>query len=266
MNGSVDVGSGSDSNGLHTTEWGRGRRVVLAHGFTQNAACWGPFGHDLAADHQVVAVDLPGHGSTPACYDDADLDHSGRLLMSAGGRGVYIGYSMGGRIALHGALARPEQVLALVLIGATAGIDDAGQRAERRDADGELADQLETGGVDRFLDRWLANPLFAGLSERVACRPQRATNRAEGLAASLRRCGSGNQQPLWARLDRLTMPALVLAGSRDDKFMQLGRRLVERLPDASLRTLPATHAVQLEQPTATAEMIRQFLDDHLGPL
>jgi 2-succinyl-6-hydroxy-2,4-cyclohexadiene-1-carboxylate synthase len=245
---------------LHTEIRGRGRRLVLAHGFTQNGRCWGLVGGDLAADHEVVTVDLPGHGRTPPDLDRSDLIASGRLLAQAGGPGIYVGYSMGGRVALHAALDHPDLVQGLVLIGATAGIDDANGRAARREADGELADRLLDEGLAPFLERWLSNPLFDGLSPQAAALPARLENRPEGLAASLRHCGTGNQEPLWARLGELEMPVLVIAGERDPKFAQLGERLAAGLARAELVRLPAAHSVHLESPTATAEVIRRFVD------
>ncbi len=250
--------------GLAAEVWGRGERLVLVHGFTQNSRCWGPFGHDLAADHQVVAVDLPGHGRTDPVHDTADLPTSGHLLAEAGGDAVYIGYSMGGRTALHAALAHPERVRALVLIGATAGMDDPAARVARRQADAALAADLLAGGLAAFLDRWLANPLFAGLPPSATAVEQRLANRPDGLAASLRHTGTGTQEPLWADLERLTMPVLVLVGADDPKFAAEGSRLVEHLPRARMRTLPGTHAVHLAQPTGSAAAVRQFLADELG--
>ncbi|MFA9566458.1 MAG: alpha/beta fold hydrolase, partial [Acidimicrobiales bacterium] len=156
---------------------GSGPRLVLLHGFTQNSACWGPFAERLATRHQVALVDAPGHGDSR--HDDADLDDAARLSVEAGGAGIYVGYSMGGRVALHAALAAPDQVRALVLIGATAGIVDDTERAQRRRADEALADQLaprhkhpnsggcgpggepNPAGLEGFLDHWLAQPLFA---------------------------------------------------------------------------------------------------------
>jgi 2-succinyl-6-hydroxy-2,4-cyclohexadiene-1-carboxylate synthase len=250
--------------GLHHEVWGRGARLVLAHGFTQNSRCWGPFGHDLAVDHEVVAVDLPGHGLTPAEHDDADLAEAGRLLGDVGGEAVYVGYSMGGRVALHTALAEPDRVRALVLIGATAGIEDAGARLARRQADEALAGRLVAAGLPAFLDRWLEGPLFADLPEAAACRAQRLTNRPEGLAASLRNCGTGTQEPLWDQLATLDMPVVVLTGRRDAKFCAVGRRLVEHIPRSSMLGLSANHAVHLEQPSTSATFVRRLVAEEVA--
>ena len=83
---------------------------------------------------------------------------------------------MGGRVALHAALAHPTEVRALVLIGATAGIDDPAERATRRVADEALADRIETIGVEAFVDEWLTNPLFEGLTADSALREDRLRN------------------------------------------------------------------------------------------
>ena len=196
---------------------GRGPRVVLVHGFTHTGRTWGPLLPALAAAHQVVAVDLPGHGRS-AGYR-AGLWEAARLLGEACGQGAYLGYSMGGRVCLHLALAAPYLVRRLVLVGATAGIQDAGERAARRRDDEAQAAAIERDGVDAFLERWLAQPLFAGLPPDAGGVEERRTNTAAGLAASLRLSGTGAQEPLWDRLGALTVPVLVVAGERDERFV-----------------------------------------------
>lgn len=249
---------------LHVEERGRGDRLVLVHGFTQNARCWGPFADELARHRRLALVDAPGHGGSG--HDDADLDTAGALLGEAGGSADYLGYSMGGRMALHLALDRPELVRSLVLVGATGGIDDPAERAERRRADEQLAARFEAGPLDEVVDRWLAGPLFAHLPPEAACRHQRLANRPAGLAASLRRCGTGCQRPLWAELHRIEVPVLVLAGEHDHKFRIAGARLVDAIgANAALAVQPAAgHAVHLEQPAATAATVLAFLDRPAG--
>lgn len=237
-------------------------RFVLAHGFTQSARSWATFQQVLESrlpGATTVTVDLPGHGDSepPA---DLDLWASADLLADQGGPGVYVGYSMGGRVALHTALTRPDVVQRLVLIGATAGIDDPDERAARRAADERLADHIEAVGVPAFIDEWLANPLFAGLTEDTALRTDRLCNTPAGLAASLRSTGTGTQTPLWGRLGEIECPVLVLVGEHDEKFTGLGRRLVDGLPRAQLVVVAgAGHSVHLEQPDATVDAITAWL-------
>jgi 2-succinyl-6-hydroxy-2,4-cyclohexadiene-1-carboxylate synthase len=237
-------------------------RFVLAHGFTQTARSWDTVSGLLREHHRetdIVAVDLPGHGDAPPPAD-RDLWAGARWLTDVGGAGTYVGYSMGGRVALHAALAHPDVVERLVLIGATGGIDDATERSERRMADERLAHHIEDIGVAAFIDEWLSNPLFAGLTEETALRADRLRNTADGLAASLRATGTGTQMPLWERLGEIRCPVLVLAGVDDVKFTELGRRLVDGIAEAELVVIAdAGHSVHLEQPHATVDAISTWL-------
>jgi 2-succinyl-6-hydroxy-2,4-cyclohexadiene-1-carboxylate synthase len=244
---------------LHADVEGTGPRLVLVHGFTQTGRSWGPVGADLALHHEVVRVDAPGHGQSAAVA--AGLPGAGHLVAEAGGAATYVGYSMGGRICLHTALERPDVVRRLVLIGATGGIDDAGERAARVQADEALAAGLERDGLDAFLERWLALPLFAGLSAEAADPAARRENTVAGLAASLRTAGTGTQAPLWDRLGAIEAPVLVVAGALDAKFSAAGRRLVAAIgPNATYAEVPgAGHTAHLEQPEAFLATLRAWL-------
>ena len=124
--------------------------IALLHGFTQTAACWGPFADELSTTHSLVAIDLPGHGGSGEVR--ANLSQTTELVASSIDRSIVIGYSLGGRVALHLALGHPQLVERLVIISATGGLDSEEERRQRRVADESLADHLEDIGVDAFLD------------------------------------------------------------------------------------------------------------------
>jgi 2-succinyl-6-hydroxy-2,4-cyclohexadiene-1-carboxylate synthase len=235
---------------------------VLVHGFTQTGQSWARVAEALATDHEVVSVDAPGHGGSGTTA--ADLPTGALLLGATGGPGTYVGYSMGGRYCLHLALAEPATVRGLVLVGATGGIADDEERAARRRADEALADRLERVGLPRFLDDWLAQPLFAGLPPDAQDRDDRLRNSVAGLAASLRLAGTGTQEPLWDRLGALTVPVLVVAGEHDAKFRGLGDRLAAAIgANARSAVVPgAGHAAHLEQPAVFVDLLRGWLDEH----
>ena len=246
---------------LHADEHGDPTlpRLVLVHGFTQTRRSWRSLLPRLTSHHHVIAVDAPAHGRSAG--HRTDLDDGAALLGDVGGRAAYLGYSMGGRLTLHLALQRPELVERVVLVGATGGLDTEEERAQRRAADEALAAGLERDGLGPFLERWLANPLFATLPADAAAVEDRLENTVEGLADSLRRTGTGTQRPLWSELGRLTMPALLVAGARDEKFTALAERLascwggpatVSLVPDAG-------HACHLERPDAFLDLVLPFL-------
>ncbi len=251
---------------LHADVVGSGRRLVLAHGFTQTGRLWGPFGDLLAEGHQLVRVDLPGHaGSTEV---RADLATASDLVMSTGpddpGPADLLGYSLGARLALHAALAHPERIRRLVLIGATAGIEDDEARRLRRARDDAMADQLEANGdLEGFVRRWLAASMFAGLPN--AGLEERLRYTAEGLASSLRLAGTGTQRPLWERLGEIGLPVLVVVGADDARFVAAGARMAALLGDGVFSLVPgAGHAAHLAQPSLTARLVENFLSDGGG--
>lgn len=214
-------------------------RRVLVHGFTQTAASW-----DGVLEGDAVDV-----------QPQADLWSTAAWLGEVGGEAEYVGYSMGGRLCLHLALARPELVRRLVLLGVHPGIEDDAERAARRTADEALATSIERDGVDAFLERWLGRPLFAGLAE-----PGPRQRDPSVLTTCLRRLGTGGQEPLWSRLAELSMPVLVVAGERDEKYVDLGGRIATGIGDNARFAVVtgAGHAAHLERPDA----FRALVQDH----
>jgi 2-succinyl-6-hydroxy-2,4-cyclohexadiene-1-carboxylate synthase len=233
--------------------------LVLLHGFAGTRHSWEPVIARLEGErYRPVALDLRGHGDAadarPVTFAACVAD----VLAATAGRFALCGYSMGGRLALHVALAAPERVTRLVLLSTAAGIDDAGERATRARADAALAADLERGTIDAFADRWTAQPLFAGTppAARAAWREDILRNHPAGLAAALRGVGAGVMEPLWDRLGRLELPATVAAGERDARYVALAQRLAHALPNAELVVVPgAGHGLPREAPAAVARLI-----------
>ena len=233
-------------------------RWVLLHGFTQSGRSWRATAEALETAVEVLLPDLPGHGRSSHVH--ADLVGTADLIAQQLGSAAYLGYSMGARAALHLALQHPETVRALVIVGGTAGLESATDRADRRDADEQLAQKLERQGVAGFLDDWLRGPLFANLvadSEDLAGRRE---NTPEGLAMSLRLCGTGAQESLWHRLHEIAVPTLVVAGEADHKFTALGKRIAEAIGgNAEFVTVAgAGHAAHLERPGEFNTLLERF--------
>jgi 2-succinyl-6-hydroxy-2,4-cyclohexadiene-1-carboxylate synthase len=194
----------------------------------------------------------------------AGLRTGGRLIADQGGEATYLGYSMGARFCLHLALSNPELVRGLVLLGGTAGIEDPDEREARRRQDLATAAHLEREGLERFLDDWLTQPLFASLPLERAFRAERLENTVEGLRSSLEQAGTGTQDPSWHKLGRLEMPVLVLAGADDTKFATLAERMATTIgANATLALVEgAGHAAHLEQPERFLAVLRPWLADH----
>jgi len=252
---------------LHATVRGAGPPLVLLHGFTGSSADWTlPF-----AGRRVIAVDLPGHGRSPLPAPESRLPEVADALVAVLDRlGIgcadWLGYSLGGRAALHVALRHPARVGRLVLESCSPGIADADTRAARAAADAALADALEREGLDAFVDRWLAQPLFASQARlptavRARARAVRLANTAAGLAAALRALGPGVQVPLWDALERIAAPVLLVVGADDAVYRRYATAMAARLPRAAVAVIPdAGHTAHLENPAAFAASVEDFLE------
>jgi 2-succinyl-6-hydroxy-2,4-cyclohexadiene-1-carboxylate synthase len=231
--------------------------VVLLHGFTQTRRSWRRTVQALGGRYRAVVPDLPGHGQ--AAHRTASFAACAAYVRAlAPARFSLVGYSMGGRVALHAGLALGERVERLVLVGAGPGLADPAERAARRSADLALADRIETIGLEAFAREWAAQPLFAGQPDRVAgaAHADRLRNSAAGLAAALRGLGTGAMEPLWDRLGELAVPVSLVVGERDEKFRAIAERMAAHLPDARLVVVPgAGHAAHLESPEVVAHQL-----------
>ena len=259
---------------LNVERMGSGPPLVLLHGFTGSAMSWGPLAEMLAARFTLLAVDILGHGqsSKPDSPDRYAIGLAARdavAAMAAFGfrRSSWLGYSMGGRLALYVAATIPAAVDRLVLIGASPGLAGSGERAARRASDEALADRIEAGGVPAFVDEWEALPLFASQSRlpegmRRAIRRGRLANDPRGLANSLRGMGTGAQPPLHDKLGDIEAPSLLLTGALDEKFAAIAEEMAVAMPDARAHRVPdAGHAAHIEKPAYCARTITAFLEE-----
>ena len=232
--------------------------VVLLHGFTHTGASWDPVVAALGESYRPLAPDIRGHG-TASERRPVDLDHVIEDLSTrAPQRFTLAGYSMGGRIALHAALALGGRVERLLLIGASPGIADPTERAARRADDEQLARELDRSTIEEFARRWAQTPVLAGQppAARAAAHADRLRSTPAGLARALRGLGTGALPSLWERLGELRMPVELLVGERDMKFREVAERMGEGIARARVHVIPgAGHAVHLEAPGQVTELI-----------
>ena len=221
---------------------GSGPPLVWLHGFTQTMDSAHQFRTILAANHDVLTLDLPGHGHNHA--RSATLDETADLVAQSVPDETFVvaGYSFGARVALHVALRHPDRVRCLVTLGASRGIEDEAQRRERRRTDDALADRIEQIGTDAFLDEWLARDMFRTQAPDPLERAARSTD-----------------DWLGPRLTSISAPTLALAGEYDEKFSVEAMAIARTVGRGSYEMVPgAHHAAHLERPELVAELITAF--------
>ena len=215
----------------------------------------------------MVTPDLPGHGRL-GDVEEARLEDVLDLVTGCvDGPFDLLGYSMGGRLALHCALALPDRVRRLILESASPGLATDRERALRRSADAVLAERLLTGGMAAFADEWSAKGVlgpgpYRDEVDQARVDAIRRAQRPGGLAAALRGLGTGSLPSLWARLARLRPPTGLIVGALDTKFEAIARRMATAIREPTLVVVPhAGHTVHLDRPDAWLTFVLGFLDD-----
>jgi 2-succinyl-6-hydroxy-2,4-cyclohexadiene-1-carboxylate synthase len=233
--------------------------LVLLHGFGGTHRAWDPVLSEL--DHErynPLVPDLRGHGTKAGTrsisFDGCVAD----VLAAAPDEFVLCGYSLGGRVAQHVALAAPGRVTRLVLVSTSGGIVDDAARAARVAEDENLADELTRMSIEEFADHWMATPLFEQTPAEASrwWRDDLLRNDPIALAEVLRTIGGGAMAPLWDRIATLTMPVTIVVGGRDTKFINYAQRFAQLLPQADVHVIEgAGHGVPREAPRELAALI-----------
>lgn len=237
-----------------------GTPLVCLHGFTSHGGSFAAFADLL--DRPVLAPDLPGHGRTALSRIDVDttLAALAAWMERGPGRAPVLGYSQGGRIALHLALHRPDLVSAVVLVSAGTGLTGEVQESRRRQ-DEALATRIERDGIAAFLDGWLADPIIGtgrlDESAVAADRRLREENSAAGLAAALRGLGQGvvpSMDPA-----AIQAPSLWIAGGEDPRYATLATHAAAAAGGRAEIISGAGHNLIAERPVVVADLVMAFL-------
>jgi 2-succinyl-6-hydroxy-2,4-cyclohexadiene-1-carboxylate synthase len=179
---------------------------------------------------------------------------------------VLLGYSMGGRLALHALLENPHPWRAAVIVSAHPGLEDGKEREARRAADAEWATRALTLPWPEFLAAWDAQPALGATFPRPPGAAGAMAMRRREIARSFVDWSLGAQQPLWERLPEIAIPVLWVAGENDSKFLALARRAVERMPQATLAVAPgAGHRVPWEAHDWLSAETTRFLTNYRLP-
>ncbi|MGM0853639.1 MAG: 2-succinyl-6-hydroxy-2,4-cyclohexadiene-1-carboxylate synthase [Bacillota bacterium] len=251
---------------------GEGEPLVFLHGFTGDTTTWSRITDQLSSTYRCVSIDLIGHGGTESPEDPSryTMDHVSNdlvFILSAleVDQAILIGYSMGGRTALHFAMRYPQKVKALILESASPGLKTSEERVERRKKDHALADRIMREGMEAFVDFWEEIPLFASqkrltLDERAEIRKQRLGQSPLGLSNSLKGMGTGAQASWWDQLCELSLPVHLLVGELDQKFVHIAEEMKRLNPDFQIITISNTgHAIHVEEPRKFGTIIEDLL-------
>lgn len=245
--------------------------VFFLHGFTGSAGDWIDVMKNLPEEIPAFALDLIGHGKTDA-PDSPEFYSTGRQIDYIDAfiddiiadSPIVVGYSMGGRLALQYSVNKPEKLKGVVLESAAAGIEDRNERFKRILSDAKLIEQLQTKGVNKFINYWMSLPLFGSLKniEPEKYREiieMKKSNSAVGLINSLKGFGAGVMPDIWNKLHTLDFPVLIITGEKDEKYVSIGKKLKGILKNSEMVVVPyAGHNTHLEKASDFINFVVQF--------
>ncbi|WP_243291136.1 2-succinyl-6-hydroxy-2,4-cyclohexadiene-1-carboxylate synthase [Bacillus sp. FJAT-47783] len=250
---------------------GEGEPIVLLHGFTGDCSTWDEIQKDLA-HYQLIKVDILGHGQTDSPIEESRYqmeevveDLRNLLEQLQIHQAHFLGYSMGGRLALSFAAIYPNMVSSLILESSSPGLKLEQEKIDRRKSDERLASFILNNGMKAFVDYWERIPLFQSQSSltnetRTQIRKQRLQNNPIGLANSLRGMGTGSQPSWWHKLHELKVPVLIICGEKDMKFCRIAQDMDDRLLNSRVHiVLNAGHAVHVEQSRIFGKIVSEFI-------
>ena len=233
-------------------------RVTLVHGFLGAPEDWDGVANALGGCVRCDRVDLRSLGCESVAAAAQRLEaHAARMAPD-----VLVGYSLGGRLCLAAAAMR-RQPFPLVLLSASAGLEDAAQRDARAREDEARADAIRRDGLPAFVERWYGMPMFARLRTMpcfASVRDRRARGDGEFWARCIAGCSPGRAAGAWGVLPSLPNGSAFAVGTEDDRYSFLADRVGREAPNVRVeRIAGAGHALPIEAPERCAALIEHAL-------
>jgi len=238
--------------------------VVLSHALGCDLTMWDRLASELAADHDVIAYDHRGHGSSDApegLYDMAELaEDAARLLRELDcGPVIWIGLSMGAMVGQELALRHPGLVVSLVIANSTSGYPQAA-RDNWRQRIATVQEQGIEAIADAVMQRYFHDTFRSEHAGEVAAYRRRLlTTDIEGYIGC---CNAVGTVDTTDRLKSLSLPVLIIAGRLDQGApLEMSEIMRNEIAGAQLVVLEdASHIAVVEQPETFAAAVKQFVN------
>lgn len=233
----------------------RGLSLCCLHGSLQSPAVWKALPGDLAAGCRtpdllaIPTATATGYWSWVRGF---------QAQSPSDRREVLLGYSLGGRLALHALLAAPQRWAGAIVVAAHPGLADPAARARRRAGDRAWARRFAGEPLEAAIAAWDRQAVFQGIPCPVP-RQFDAASRARAIA-SCTRFSLGCQTNLQPQLLGLGSPVLYVTGAADEKYCRIGAQLAATCSTTAHAIVPAAaHRVPWENPAGFAAVVRLFL-------
>jgi pimeloyl-[acyl-carrier protein] methyl ester esterase len=252
---------------IHQQTFGKGKPIVLVHGWAMHSGIWRDFAEQLAQNYQVTCIDLPGHGRSKK-IDSFTLERISEALVNAVSdeSSCWLGWSLGATVVLDIARRFPERVNSLVLLAGNPAFTQTAQWPG-----------MNIGLLDAFADKLNEDcqaTLLRFLSLQVNNLPDYLTL-LRTLRSAVLECDPPDHETLQGGLDILkhsdlrpvlscaSVPVSVILGTRDTLVpVSAGQNMQELAPDITLNIIDkAGHVPFLSHSQELLAMISRFMDE-----
>lgn len=235
-------------------------KIFCIHGNFQTAKVWQPLEERMKAgfsDLEMITEDLCAKQFQS--FDDWTEDFCGRVDAQANGeKSILLGYSLGGRLALHACLSRPDLWKSAIVVGADPGLESEEEKKLQLDRDRNWAERLKREPLEKLVNEWDAQSVFCGIGNQAPrnlgeMNPDRLSQQFEVFSKGIQQ----NLAPELAELKNL--PILFVSGEKDHKYQGIGEKLAKSSSVFRAEVIAnAGHRVPWENPESFVQVLIDF--------
>ena len=235
-------------------------KLFCIHGNFQTPSVWKPLGENLKdrnVNLDVIPVNLENYS-----FDGFDrwVDDFCNSVETLAGRekSFLLGYSLGGRLALHACLSRPDLWESAIVVGADPGLESEEDKKLQLDRDRNWAERLKREPLQKVVDEWDAQSVFCGIRNQAPRNlgemdPDRLSHQFEVFSKGIQQ----NLVPKLAELKR--PPVLFVSGEKDHKYQGIGEKLAKSSSVVNAQVIAdAGHRVPWENPESFVQVLIDF--------
>jgi 2-succinyl-6-hydroxy-2,4-cyclohexadiene-1-carboxylate synthase len=181
-----------------------------------------------------------------------------QMIQQKNSRRILVGYSLGGRLALHVLLQNPSLWHAAVIISAHPGLKNLEERQKRLRLDEEWSQRFANMPWSLLMLEWENQEIFQ--TDRFQFARLEKDYSRDRLSQAIKTWSLGNQEDLQFRIEELDLPILWMTGARDDRYSLLANQINLKHPQSKVFKIPlAGHRAPWQQPGIFHEQVNQFL-------
>lgn len=230
--------------------------IFALHGFLGRPNDWNSLFNGLSYAKQMFLEDL--FQAPPLPFDQWANNFNNKAASFKDRPRILMGYSMGGRLALHALVDQPELWDAAIIISAHPGLDTEKAKLQRLEKDESWAKRFEEEDWSLLIKEWNNQSTFSG-DDKSFVREELYYSR-DILAGVLRQWSVAYQDNLQEKIEQLPMPILWIAGEQDLIFAEIAHKQKLKHPFSKIWVAKnATHRVPWQQQQQFLSTVNQFL-------